>query len=65
MHPDQATEPAIDFALSRGKPFAIVPCCVFGRKSEDLRVLEGEGSRDLVVTYEQWVRYRECRGPVL
>jgi len=29
MHPDQATEPIIDAALALGKPFAVVPCCVF------------------------------------
>ena len=56
MHPDQATEPAIDFAISRGKPFAVVPCCVFGRKADDLRMV-GAGEGDLVVTYEQWIQY--------
>eukprot|EP00961_Rhodomonas_salina_P052194 700656-Rhodomonas_salina.1 len=29
MHPDQATEPLVDFCLGSGKPFAVVPCCVF------------------------------------
>ena len=29
MHPDQATEPIVDAALAMGKPFAVVPCCVF------------------------------------
>ena len=29
FHPDEATEPAIDFALRRRLPFAVVPCCVF------------------------------------
>lgn len=28
MHSDQATEWIVDFALARGKPFAVVPCCV-------------------------------------
>jgi len=32
MHGDQATEPAIDFALETGKPFAVVPCCVYSRE---------------------------------
>ena len=31
MHPDQATEAIVDFALCENKPFAIVPCCVFPR----------------------------------
>lgn len=29
MHPDQATEPIVRFALQHGLPFAVVPCCVF------------------------------------
>ena len=28
MHPDAATESAVDFAIATGKPFAVVPCCV-------------------------------------
>ena len=28
MHPDQATEAIVDFALRENKPFE-VPCCVF------------------------------------
>ena len=31
MHPDQATEPLVDFAIAHRKPFAVVPCCVFPR----------------------------------
>ncbi|KAG2442019.1 hypothetical protein HYH02_009811 [Chlamydomonas schloesseri] len=31
LHPDQATDSILDFALECGKPFAIVPCCVFPR----------------------------------
>jgi hypothetical protein len=31
MHPDQATEAILQFALECRKPFAIVPCCVFPR----------------------------------
>ena len=29
MHPDEATESIVDFAKKFGKPFAVVPCCVF------------------------------------
>jgi hypothetical protein len=28
LHPDEATEHIVDLALARGKPFAVVPCCV-------------------------------------
>ena len=30
MHPDQAAEHIVDFAVAHGKPFAVVPCCVYG-----------------------------------
>eukprot|EP00163_Fabomonas_tropica_P003042 TRINITY_DN12523_c0_g1_i1.p1 TRINITY_DN12523_c0_g1~~TRINITY_DN12523_c0_g1_i1.p1 ORF type:complete len:515 (-),score=46.57 TRINITY_DN12523_c0_g1_i1:163-1707(-) len=29
MHPDAATEPALDIALTLSRPYAIVPCCIF------------------------------------
>ncbi|MEW5301155.1 MAG: hypothetical protein WDW36_004033 [Sanguina aurantia] len=32
MHPDQATDSIVNFALEQRKPFAIVPCCVFARQ---------------------------------
>lgn len=31
LHPDQATDSIVDFAMQYGKPFAVVPCCVFPR----------------------------------
>ncbi len=31
LHPDQATDAILDAALALGKPFAVVPCCVFAR----------------------------------
>ena len=31
MHPDEATDAIVDCALRSGKPFAVVPCCVFPR----------------------------------
>ena len=31
LHPDEATEAIVDCALAHGKPFAVVPCCVFPR----------------------------------
>ena len=32
MHPDQATGAVVEAAIKLGKPFAIVPCCVFARQ---------------------------------
>jgi len=37
LHPDGATEPTVDWALLRGKPFAVVPCCVFWRSRAGLQ----------------------------
>lgn len=31
MHPDQATDAVVDFAVEHRKSFAVVPCCVFPR----------------------------------
>ncbi|CAO3599836.1 unnamed protein product [Absidia cylindrospora] len=33
LHADQATEPIVDTAIQLGIPFAVVPCCVFGREN--------------------------------
>ncbi|KAF9149426.1 hypothetical protein BG015_008787 [Linnemannia schmuckeri] len=38
LHPDQATEPIVRAALKAGKPFAIIPCCVFGRDNPHRRL---------------------------
>ncbi|KAF9087082.1 hypothetical protein BGX23_008384 [Mortierella sp. AD031] len=38
LHPDQATEPIVRASLKAGKPFAIIPCCVFGRDNPHRRL---------------------------
>lgn len=43
-HPDQATDPALDYALEAALPFAIVPCCVFPRLFPHRRLLRGGGA---------------------
>jgi hypothetical protein len=42
MHPDQATEAIVDFALEYNKPFAIVPCCVFPQLFQHRRDRKGK-----------------------
>lgn len=32
MHPDQAAEHLVDFALLNKKPFVLVPCCVYHKQ---------------------------------
>jgi hypothetical protein len=39
MHPDEATEAIVDAALKYGKPFAILPCCVFPKLFPHRRLL--------------------------
>jgi hypothetical protein len=38
FHPDQATEPCIDFALATKTPFVVCPCCVFPKLFPDRRL---------------------------
>lgn len=44
FHPDQATDAILDFALARGLPVAIVPCCVFARSFPERRRGEDGGA---------------------
>ncbi|KAG7389942.1 hypothetical protein PHYPSEUDO_009200 [Phytophthora pseudosyringae] len=53
MHPDEATEAIVDAALTLGKPFAIVPCCVMSRVFPNRQCPDGTP----VDTYETLVRY--------
>jgi Zinc finger C-x8-C-x5-C-x3-H type (and similar) len=54
MHPDQATEAAVDFALQMNKPFAVVPCCVFSTHFPRRRLRDGVTK---VKTTSQLVQY--------
>ncbi|GMH77749.1 hypothetical protein TrRE_jg8293 [Triparma retinervis] len=53
FHPDGGTEPAIDFALARAIPFAVVPCCVFPSLFKERTNSQGVK----VKTYEQFIEY--------
>ena len=53
MHPDQATESIVDFALEYKKPFAIVPCCVFNRLFPDRKTKDGKE----VIQYNDFIDY--------
>ena len=52
QHPDEATESIVDVALALGKPFAVVPCCVFSRIFPR-RLRDGTS----VVNYDQFISY--------
>lgn len=48
LHPDQATEPIVRAALKAGKPFAIIPCCVFSRENPHRVLLNTEVKKSTV-----------------
>ena len=52
MHPDEATEEIVDVALHHGKPFAIVPCCVFPKNSSQKNL-----------SFEAWCDYLLKKAP--
>ncbi|OQR81464.1 hypothetical protein THRCLA_11707 [Thraustotheca clavata] len=58
MHPDEATEPIVDYALRVNKPFAVVPCCVMSRKFPN-RLYNGE----VVGTYDTFIAYLKAKDP--
>ncbi len=53
MHPDQAAGAIVDFALARGIPFAITPCCVYSEEFTKRRLKNGER----VTTYSDLIQY--------
>ena len=53
LHPDEATEAAMDLAMRLGKPFAISPCCVMTRLFPNRKGRMGEPVR----TVHQLCRY--------
>ncbi|KAJ3227626.1 hypothetical protein HK099_001133 [Clydaea vesicula] len=53
MHPDQATDEIVDFALKNWKSFAVVPCCVFSNLFPNRRTSAGKHVR----TYQEYIDY--------
>jgi hypothetical protein len=58
LHPDQAVEAIIDFALATNKPFAVLPCCVYSKEFPK-RQLRGKPVRK----YEELVEYLVAKAP--
>ena len=59
MHPDQATEHIIDFAIANNKPFAVIPCCVYSKQFPRRRMHNNK----LVTTYADLVGYLMAKAP--
>ncbi len=58
-HPDQCTESIVDVALARGKPFAVIPCCVFPTLFPARRIGTGQSVR----TYRGFLKYLREKHP--
>jgi len=58
MHPDQATEWIVDYALEHRKPFAVVPCCVCPTAFPRRRTSAGGA----VITHDDFVAYLTRKG---
>ena len=52
MHPDEATEWIVDFAIKYSKPFAVVPCCVFPRSGK-------------YMSFDAWVEHLASKAPCI
>ena len=70
MHPDQATEQLVQYAVMHEIPFVVVPCCVFLRQLGGHRRVVGTmkwakapvQKRDkLVATYEEFLDYLQAK----
>ena len=59
MHPDECTEAIVDAAIAAGRPFAVVPCCVFTRLFPHRRLRDGRQVR----TREQFCEYLRQKDP--
>jgi hypothetical protein len=68
LHPDQATDAAVDFALARNLPFAVVPCCAYSKDFPHRRRPPGPGrpkGGGAVTTTEHLVEYLAAKAPGL
>eukprot|EP01063_Lacrimia_lanifica_P026977 TRINITY_DN3724_c0_g1_i1.p1 TRINITY_DN3724_c0_g1~~TRINITY_DN3724_c0_g1_i1.p1 ORF type:complete len:411 (+),score=112.79 TRINITY_DN3724_c0_g1_i1:73-1233(+) len=67
LHPDEATDPIVDYAVAARKPFAVVPCCVFGRQFPHRRIrspADGDAARP-VHTREDLIEYLKQKHPAI
>ena len=61
MHPDQATEFAVDLALALDVPFAVVPCCVYASDFPRWRLPDGRR----VTSYDDFLDYLAAKDPAI
>jgi Zinc finger C-x8-C-x5-C-x3-H type (and similar)/RNA-binding, Nab2-type zinc finger len=64
LHPDQAAGAIVDFALAHGKPFALVPCCVYSRQFRKRQLIDPEtGAKRQVTSYNDLLDYLQSKHP--
>ena len=61
MHPDQATEHLVDFALDTGKAFAVVPCCVHSKERPNRTAPDGAPVR----SFQSFIAYLCDKSPLI
>jgi hypothetical protein len=59
MHPDQAAGFIVDFAISFGRPFAIVPCCVYKDDFPTRKLRDGKQVRN----YDDLLAFLKSKHP--
>jgi len=57
MHPDEATDAIVDYAVENQKNFVLLPCCVFPEKFPDRRYQTLDGGEKKVETFDELVLY--------
>jgi hypothetical protein len=59
LHPDQAAEGIVDFALAANKPFALLPCCVYAKEFPKRKMKDGRP----VHSYSELIEYLVSKDP--
>ena len=60
LHPDEATEPLVDYSVQFSLDFAVIPCCVFSKDFPERRLRTGEEP----TSYPQFCQFlsEKCEG---
>jgi len=59
MHPDEATDAIVDFAVAHNKPFVVLPCCVCAEQFPDRKLKNGQA----VKSFDEFVGYLMAKHP--
>jgi hypothetical protein len=65
LHPDEATEAIVDYAIAHNKGFAVIPCCVFARLFPGRWLTKNTGGGHQVRTYQELLLYLSRKHPAI